>query len=269
MIPYYEANGITIYHGDCLEVMPTLAPQSVDAIICDPPYGTTACKWDSVIPFEPMWAGIKRVLKPRGACVLFGSQPFTSALVMSNVKMFKYTWVWDKVNLFTNQMNAARQPMRQHEDICIFAVDTITYNPQYRQGRPYKTQRSGTIGVYSISPIDGVNATGMMHPGTVLQIPGRNPKEQGLHPTQKPLALMEYLVKTYTNEGDRILDFTSGSGTTLRAAKNLKRRAVGIEQLAHYCDGTVKRLEPAFEAALIDNGATLDDLPMFATQELE
>ena len=201
----------------------------MDAILTDLPYGTTACSWDTVIPFVPMWAVVKRVLKPRGVFVTTAGQPFTSALVMSNLKWFQYCWVWDKVNMFTNQMNADKQPMRQHEDIAVFSVNGHTYNAQMQQGKPYKVKRSGRIDVFAISPRDGENATGMMHPGTVIQIPARNPKEQGLHPTQKPVALYAYLVRTYTNEGDTVLDFCFGSCTTGVACIQTGRRFIGVE----------------------------------------
>jgi site-specific DNA-methyltransferase (adenine-specific) len=224
----------TLHHGDCLEITPTLEAGSVDAIICDPPYGTTACSWDSVIPFAPMWAEIKRLLKPRGACVLFGTEPFSSLLRVSNLAWYRYDWVWDKVNMFTNQMNAHLMPMKQHELISVFSALPVRYRPQKRVGNPYKTTRSGKISVFAVSPRDGENTDGMMYPGSVLSIPARNPKEQGLHPTQKPLALLEYLVKTYTDEGETVLDFTMGSGTTGHACMNLRRRFIGIEQDAAY-----------------------------------
>ena len=240
-----SGEGWTLYNADCLDVLPTLEAGSIDAVITDPPYGTTACKWDSVIPFEPMWAGIKHVIKRNAAVVLFGSQPFTSALVMSNPKWFRYEWVWDKVNLFTNQMNAKRRPMRQHENVTVFYTDQPIYNPQWRQGKPYKTQRKGLIEVFTVTRRNGENLTGQMHPGTVLAFPGRLPDEQGLHPTQKPVALLEYLIRTYTNEGDTVLDFTMGSGTTGVACLNTGRRFIGIELDPGYFEIARQRLEAA------------------------
>jgi site-specific DNA-methyltransferase (adenine-specific) len=234
-----------LIHGDCLEVLPTLEAGSVDAVITDPPYGTTACKWDSVIPFDPMWAGIKHVIKRNAAVVLFGSQPFTSALVMSNPKWFKYEWIWDKVNLFTNQMNAKQRPMRQHENAAVFYQEVPTYNPQWRQGKPYKTQRKGLIEVFTVTRRNGENLTGLMYPGTVLSVPGRLPNEQGLHPTQKPVALLEYLIRTYTNEGETVLDFTMGSGSTGVACLNTGRRFIGIEKDAAYFAIAEQRLAQA------------------------
>jgi site-specific DNA-methyltransferase (adenine-specific) len=270
-VPFYHSDAITLYHGNCLEVMPGLAAQSFDAIITDVPYGTTACAWDSPIPFVPMWACLKRLARPRAAVVLFGSQPFTSALVMSNPGMFKYSWVWHKSQA-TGHLDANRRPMKEHEDIAVFCEGSNIYNPQITRKkieniRPFTSRAAKTQQVYGAFDPDTPRTIplDMTYPRSVLKL--NNVLESGrLHPTQKPLALMEYLIRTYTNEGDTVLDFTSGSGTTLRAAKNLKRRAVGIERELHYCEVTVKRLEPAFEEALIDNGAALDDLPMFAQE---
>ncbi len=261
--PFYQSDAITLYHGDCLDVMPALAARSFDAIITDIPYGTTACAWDSPIPFAPMWECLKRLAKPRAAIVLFGSQPFTSALVMSNVEMFGYEIIWDK-KLSTGYLDAKRKPLKRHENIVLFYEGRAIYNPVMRKG---VMRTKG--GMNRLSPVYGkYESTSSIndnyYPTSILEV--ANTEREGLHPTQKPLALMEYLIRTYTNEGDTLLDFTSGSGTTLRAAKNLKRRCVGIEQDVRYCEVTVKRLEPAFEEALVDNGASLEDLPMFALE---
>lgn len=255
MTPYYADKLTTLYHGDCLEVMDELAPASFDAVICDPPYGTTACAWDSVIPFAPMWAAIKRLIRPRAPVVLFGSQPFTSALVMSNPRWFKYAWVWEK-NVPSGFLNANKQPMRWYEDIVVFYRSQPTYNPQRRNGAGYRVMvnsvKSQNYGAQRdiLSVNDGME----YYPRDILQFDNENGGGK-LHPTQKPLALLEYLVKTYTDDGGRVLDFTCGSGTTLRACKNLGRFCVGIERERHYCDVTVKRLAPAFEDALPTSGA--------------
>jgi site-specific DNA-methyltransferase (adenine-specific) len=224
-----------LFHGDCLEILPTLPARSVDAVICDPPYGTTACAWDSVIPLEPMWAAIRHVLKSCGAVVLFGSQPFTSALVMSNPKFFKYCWVWDK-KLTVNFLNAHKQPLRQTEDIVVFYKEQCTYNPQLEtrglprnKGGYNKPNGSENYGIYH--NVDSFN--NIYHPTNLIKI--SNAQQVGkLHPTQKPVALMEYLIRTYTNEGDVVLDFTMGSGTTGVAAMNTGRRFVGVEMDAGY-----------------------------------
>lgn len=272
MTPYYDHGGITIYHGDCLTIMPELAAQSFDATITDVPYGTTACAWDSPIPFVPMWKQLKRLGKPRAAHVLFGSQPFTSALIASNFEMFKYELIWEKSRP-VNFVNAAIRPLGAHENILVFCDDQPTYNPQLWEPHPLFVERRKSFDKlisngnnYGGKPRPRHKDDGTRQPLSV--IPVSSEWSPGMHSTRKPLALMEYLIRTYTNEGDLILDFTCGSGTTLRAAKNLKRRAVGIEQLEHYCEVAVKRLEPAFEAALVDDGASLDDLPLFALEAL-
>jgi site-specific DNA-methyltransferase (adenine-specific) len=264
MQPYYENNkGIVLYHGDCLDVMPQLDACSFDAIITDVPYGTTACAWDSPIPFAPMWACLRRLVKKHAAIVLFGSQPFTSALVMSNPKWFKYSLVWEKTNAVDFALANIR-PRKLHEDISVFSEAGHTYNPQMIKGEPYIDKpRQRTNAIHnSVMPNLGITNEGTRYPPSVIRY--SNPNNGTVHPTQKPLLLMEYLIRTYTNEGDRVLDFTSGSGTTLRACKNLGRRCVGIERELPYCEATVKRLAPAFEEAIVDNGATLEDLPLFA-----
>jgi site-specific DNA-methyltransferase (adenine-specific) len=239
-----------LHHGDCLDILPTLAPGSVDAVICDPPYGTTACKWDSVIPFAPMWEQIRRVLKPRGACVLFGSQPFTSALVMSNVAMFKYEWVWLK-HQPTNFLNCNKQPMRQHESIVVFAYGSHNYYPQKQQragagikmiGKAYNEHGpSDNYGTYAKG---ATTRAELRYPSSFQWF---HSSRRGLrHSTQKPLALLEYLVKTYTNAGDTVLDFTFGSGTTGAACGNLGRRFVGIERDAEYFNAASERIATAY-----------------------
>jgi len=220
--------------GDCLERMKEIDDGSVDAVIADPPYGTTACKWDSVIPLEPMWAQLKRVIKPNGAIVLFGSQPFTSVLVVSNIKMFKYCWVWDK-HIPRGFQVAKYRPMNRHEDVCIFGNGKIKYNPQMiERDKPVtvknysKKQKvsSNDIGKYN----DESKSFTYTHrnPDTIIE--GCWEANAGkVHPTQKPVALMEYLIRTYTNEGETVLDFTMGSGTTGVACVKTKRDFIGIE----------------------------------------
>ena len=234
--------------GDCLEVMKGIPDGSVDAIITDPPYGTTACKWDSVIPFEPMWKQLKRIIKPNGAIVLFGSEPFSSALRMSNIKNYKYDWVWDKVSK-TNGMNAKYQPLRQTELISVF-YKKCRYYPIMKEGKQWsrggvskidKTtkyyQQKGDI----ILGKNKSDETNIKYPSNLIRFSNAD-KADRTHPTQKPVALMEYLIKTYTTEGEIILDFTCGSGTTLLSCKKLNRRYVGIEKEKKYCDIAEKRL---------------------------
>jgi site-specific DNA-methyltransferase (adenine-specific) len=251
----------TLHHGDCLDILPMLEAQSIDAVIADIPSGRTACAWDSVIPFEPMWSGIKRVLKPRGACVLMGcTQPFTSALVMSNPAMFKYDWVWEK-NKPTGALNVAVQPMKSHESICVFSNGTHVYNPQKirRTSEEYKAcmrtnttvygKQSGIYGEHNRNNVrvrPSADEQWYKHPHTVLRFARDEQRDGTLHPTQKPLALLEYLVKTYTNEGDVILDFTFGSGTAGAACGNLGRRFIGIEKDAEYFRLGSERIATAY-----------------------
>ncbi|MBK9418806.1 MAG: site-specific DNA-methyltransferase [Flavobacteriales bacterium] len=213
--------------GDCLELMAHLPDGSVDMVLTDPPYGTTACKWDSVIPFEPMWAQLKRVTKRNAAIVMTASQPFTSALVMSNTSMFCYEWVWVKSTI-TGVLNAKRMPVRKHEQVIVFSdkKSTGTYNAQGLTPKGSMTRQGGNSDNYGNRNSKEYLQEWTNWPRDVVEI-----KSEGktVHPTQKPVALMEYLIKTYTNEGDTVLDFTMGSGTTGVACKNTGRNFIGIE----------------------------------------
>lgn len=239
---------IKLMQGDCLEVMKQIPDGSVDMVLTDPPYGTTACKWDSVIPFEPMWEQLKRVTKKNGAIVMTACQPFTSALVMSNPNWFKYDWIWRKPK-GTGHLNAKKMPMRDKEDIVVFYALQCTYNPQFSEGTPYKnkagdpdksTSMTDSYGKYTNFRNDN---EGRRYPKQVLEFPV---VERGtVHPTQKPVALMEYLIKTYTNEGETVLDFTMGSGTTGVAAKNLNRNFIGIELDEIYFNIAKERIDAA------------------------
>lgn len=248
--------------GDCLEVMPTLAAGSVDAIITDIPYGTTACSWDSVIPFEPMWAVIRHVLKPRGVFVTTASQPFTSALVMSNPKWFKYTWYWEKPR-GANFTSTKWQPLKVIEDICIFSAAAVTYtkdgggidfNPQSeplespRRRAFSKTDKrdGGTIFLHN-AKLKGVAEYIKNHPRNLLYV--SQDADGRIHPTQKPVALYEYLIRTYTNAGELVLDMCAGSGTTGVAAVNTGRRVICIEQREDYADIARARIAKAAEQA--------------------
>lgn len=216
--------------GDCLERMKELESGSIDMVLADPPYGTTACKWDSVIPFEPMWKQLKRITKKNGAIVMTASQPFTSALVMSNPAMFKYCWVWDK-RVASNSQLAKNQPLKIHEDVCVFANGKLAYNPQglvdceIIRSNANRSKGVGHVGSERKRETFVQKKTG--YPKSIQNFKPNNINK--LHPTQKPVALMEYLIKTYTNEGETVLDFTMGSGTTGVAAKNLNRKFIGIE----------------------------------------
>lgn len=226
-------DSITLMLGDTLEKMREIPDGSVDMILCDLPYGTTACKWDTVIPFEPLWAAYRRVTKKNAAIVLTASQPFTSALVMSNVKEFKYDWAWRKPK-GTGHLNAKKMPMRDKEDIVVFYQEQCTYNPQITEGTPFgkKTglrQQNGTTGKHGETR--SMNS-GTRQPKQVLQF--NSVGRGGTHPTQKPVALMEYLIRTYTNPGELVLDNTMGSGTTGVACVNTERRFIGIERDEKY-----------------------------------
>jgi site-specific DNA-methyltransferase (adenine-specific) len=232
--------GLNLYNGECLEVMDFLISQNivVDAIITDPPYGTTACKWDSVIPFEAMWERLNKIIKPNGAIVLFGSEPFSSALRMSNIKHYKYDWIWNKPRGSGFQI-IKYKPLNSFENICIFAKSgtVSTYNPQMRErDKPRVSKNNGSTRQMLVSngrSYQGQEALTKKYPITSLFFSNENNKEKK-HPTQKPLALMEYLIKTYTHEGETVLDFTMGSGTTAIACLNTKRNFIGIEKDDHY-----------------------------------
>jgi site-specific DNA-methyltransferase (adenine-specific) len=237
---------IELIQGDCLEKMKDIPDKSIDMILCDLPYGTTACKWDTVIPLEPLWEQYKRVIKPHGAIVLTASQPFTSALVMSNVKMFKYEWCWRKSRV-TGVLNAKRQPLRCKEDILVFSSGSPVYYPQGLQRCNKQTgtgvSKSGKQGECTgkITQTDSgtYTQTTTGYPRNVLEIPS---EAKTVHPTQKPVALFEYLIKTYTNEGDLVLDNCMGSGTTGVACKNLNRNFIGIELDPEYFKIAEKRI---------------------------
>lgn len=230
-----------IYYGDCLEVMKNIPDKSIDMILADLPYGTTACKWDTIIPFEPLWEHYKRIIKDNGAIVLTASQPFTSALVMSNVKMFKYEWIWEKA-IGGNPLLCKKQPLKVHENVLIFYKKMPTYNPQMTVGKirnkkisPFNDKPDELWGgsTTSIKKIDNIN--NVYYPKSYQYFSNADQKSK-LHPTQKPVALFEYLIKTYTNEGDLVLDNTAGSGTTGVACKNTNRNFILIEQDEKYCE---------------------------------
>ena len=222
---------IELIQGDCLEVMDELIEKGVvvDAIITDIPYGTTACKWDLVIPFDKMWERLKKLIKPNGAIVLFGNEPFSSALRMSNIKNYKYDWVWEKSRV-TGVLNAKKQPLRHLENISVFYKKQCLYNPQGVESCNKETSTGntgkGNSDNYGSVRVGKYTQTQTGYPKQRLFFPSVGKTK---HPTQKPVALMEYLIKTYTNEGETVLDFTMGSGTTGVACKNLNRSFIGIE----------------------------------------
>jgi site-specific DNA-methyltransferase (adenine-specific) len=225
---------IKLMFGDCLERMKELDSGSIDMILTDPPYGTTACKWDSIIPLAPMWEQLKRIIKPNGAIAMTASQPFTSVLTCSNLKWYKESLSWNK-DLPTGHLNANRMHMRKHEDIIVFCEKRPTYNPQKWTSKPMNSStRKGDGDCYGSTKPKKYGGSTNRFPVSVININTVNNNSGKLHPTQKPVALMEYLIKTYTNGGETVLDFTMGSGTTGVAAVNTRRKFVGIEMDAGY-----------------------------------
>jgi len=246
-----------LINDDCLRVLPTLADKSVDLILTDPPYGTSACKWDSVIPFDKMWVQLQRLIKENKPIILFGSEPFSSYLRTSNIKWFKYDWIWEKQR-GSNFLNYKYQPSKNYEIISVFSNGATSfvknnsncpYNPQMIEGIPYemKQGKGGDAVVREGSRI-GKNIitknNGTRYPNAIQKF---NSDKEKLHPTQKPVALLEYLIKTYTNENDTVLDFTMGSGSTGVAAKNLNREFIGVELDEKYFNIASERINNEME----------------------
>lgn len=245
-----KTDNYEIYKGDCLEVMDKLIKQGikVDMILTDPPYGTTACKWDSVIPFDEMWERLNKLIKPDGAIVLFGSEPFSSQLRVSNIKNFKYDWIWEKEQGVGFQLVKYR-PLIKHENISVFCKKTPLYNPQMiKLDNPKIVKRkSGSNGRSETSPLkysdERTSVYEHRYPVNILKYN----RDRGLHPTQKPVSLLMYLVRTYTNENEVVLDFTMGSGSTGVACLNTNRKFIGIELDDKYFEISKSRLNEAME----------------------
>lgn len=237
-----DVSGSALFNADCMDILPLIPDKSVQLILADLPYGTTKCAWDSIIPFEELWKQYKRIIKPNGAIVLFCSQPFTSALIMSNPNDFKYCWTWDKVKP-NGHLVAKIRPMQRTEDIAVFGLGKIKYNPQMtKRDKPKKSKE------YSRTEIMGGEQTNFdertlneKYPQSVLEFSNASQVNK-LHPTQKPLELMKYLIKTYSNENDMVLDNTMGVGTTCLGAKELNRSFIGIEKEVKYYDLAVARV---------------------------
>ena len=233
---------VDLYEGDCLNILPKLADNSVEMLMVDLTYGTTACKWDSVIPLDQLWKQYNRICKKNAAMVFTAAQPFTTILASSNIENFKYEWIWEKPQ-GTNPMNAKVMPLKSHENILVFYRKKPTYNPQMWYSTPYSGFSSN---VSKIGEVYGSqqskhrdNPEGSRYPKTILKYK----QEKGLHPTQKPVGLMEYLIKTYTNEDEIVLDNTMGSGTTGVACMNTNRKFIGIESDKKYFDIAKQRIE--------------------------
>lgn len=241
-------NDIELLHGDCLELMKNIPDGSVDMILCDLPYGTTACKWDVVIPFEPLWEQYKRIIKDNSAIVLFGSEPFSTLLRYSNLKMFRYDWIWEKEQ-GANFMLCKYQPYKVHEIISVFSKSKHIYHPQMTEGKPYISGK-GTSGdiTGNVAKIQTKN-NGTRYPRSIQRF--NTEKSKGsFHPTQKPVALLEYLIKTYTNDGDVVLDNCMGSGSTGVACVNTGRKFIGIEINKDYYETAVQRIKSNVQIAI-------------------
>ena len=239
-IKIIDKENIKLINGDCLIEMKNIENKSVDLILCDLPYGVTKNKWDTVIPFDQLWNEYNRIIKDNGAIILFGSQPFTTMLISSNMKYFRYCLVWEK-NKFSDFLNAKRKPMKTNEDICIFYKKQPTYNIQYWYSTPYErhnTQEAVDKQTnYGKHKQNKVKSDGERLPTTVLKF---NRVERPLHPTQKPVDLLQWLIRSYTNEGDLILDNCMGIGSTGKAAKNENRKFIGIELDNTYFEKSLK-----------------------------
>ena len=235
---------INLYNGDCLELMKSISDKSVDMILCDLPYGTTACKWDTVIPFEPLWEQYNRIIKDNGAICLFGSEPFSSKLRISNLRMYKYDWIWKKTKA-QGFLNSKKMPLKDYENICVFYKRLPIYNPQgiiygnFQNDRKSKYIKGEDI--YGKEKEFGISHMSNF-PKQIIEF--SNPSGKGqLHPTQKPVALLEYIIKTYTNEGETVLDNCMGSGSTGVACKNLNRNFIGIELDEKYFNIAKERID--------------------------
>ena len=234
---------IELWQGDCLELMKDIPDKSVDMILCDLPYGTTRNKWDVVIPLDVLWERYERIIKDNGAIVLTAQTPFDKVLGASNLKMLRYEWIWDK-KLGTGHLNAKKMPLKQHENILVFYKKLPTYNPQFKKGEPYNKgyalRESKNWGKQKATL--GINKTGKRYPTTILEFTNASQKGK-VHPTQKPVPLFKYLIKTYTNDGELVLDNCMGSGTTGVACKNLNRKFIGIELDENYFNLAKERIE--------------------------
>ena len=244
---------MNLYCGDCLDILPTLADNSVDMVLVDLPYGTTACKWDSIIPLDKLWEQYNRICKEDGAMVFTAAQPFTTVLAASNLNNFRYEWIWEKPQ-GTNPMNAKVMPLKSHENILVFYRKKPVYNPQMWYSTPYSGFSSDTS---KIGEVYGKaqskhrdNPDGSRYPKTVLKFK----QEKGFHPTQKPVDLMEYLIKTYTNSGNVVLDNTMGSGSTGVAAIRCGRKFIGIEMDSNYYEIAKERIESAVPVDEVSQG---------------
>jgi DNA modification methylase len=235
-----------IYNEDCLIGMKRIPDKAIDMILCDLPYGTTACKWDVIIPFEPLWEQYNRVIKNNGAIVLFGSEPFSSALRMSNIKNYRYDWIWDKKQS-GNPFLAKKQPLKTFEIISVFSKKSHNYNPQMRDGKMRTKGGAKKSDLFNVNPNYKVKNDKYYPIAILTDFSNAGSRGKTVHPTQKPVTLLEYLIRTYTNEGELVLDNCMGSGSTAIACINTNRNYIGFELDKHYCDIANERIQRAMQ----------------------
>jgi site-specific DNA-methyltransferase (adenine-specific) len=246
-------NKLELHHADCFDIFPSIADKSIDAIICDLPYGTTACKWDIVLPFDKLWDSYERIIKPNGAIILFGKNPFTAKLILSNEKLFRYELIWEKTRA-GNNMQVCKQPSAIHENILIFYKQQPTYNDiKFKVDEKYIDKRKSiNNSFYNNGHYSGIMKRkaddGFRHPQSVL--PFNSVWEKNMHPTEKPIELLDWLIKSYTNENDMVLDNTMGSGTTGVACINTNRQFIGIEKEKQYFDKAVHKMQKQLQHKL-------------------
>jgi len=246
-------NKLELHHADCFDILPSIADKSIDAIICDLPYGTTACKWDIVLPFDKLWDSYERIIKPNGVIILFGKNPFTAKLILSNEKLFRYELIWEKTRA-GNNMQVCKQPSAIHENILIFYKQQPTYNDiKFKVDEKYIDKRKSiNNSFYNNGHYSGIMKRkaddGFRHPQSVL--PFNSVWEKNMHPTEKPIELLDWLIKSYTNENDMVLDNTMGSGTTGVACINTNRQFIGIEKEKQYFDKAVHKMQKQLQHKL-------------------
>ena len=239
---------IQLIHGDCLVEMKTIPDKSIDMILCDLPYGTTACKWDVIIPFDKLWEEYERIIKPKGNIILFGTGLFAFKLALSNEKLYRYELVWKKSKC-GSPLTAKYMPLKKHELILVFGESASKYNPQMTKGTPYNRKYTPNKTNNMEFGIKGVQTDnkGTRHPITVLEFPQKWRRQDQVHPTQKPVELLEWLIRSYSDEGDTVLDNTMGSGSTMVACANTNRKGIGIEKNEKYFEISKNRVEKALE----------------------
>lgn len=235
---------VSLYDGDCIKIMKDIKEKSIDMILCDLPYGVTQCEWDVKLPFEPLWKQYKRIIKDNGAIVLFSQQPFTAELIMSNKSMFRYEWIYEKTNC-TGFLNANRMPLKKHENICVFYKRLPKYNPQFTTGKPYYRSEHSISSVYRDYKMRATLNSGSRYPTDVIKFNNANGLNKKFHQTEKPIDLLEYLIQTYTDKGETVLDNCMGAGSCGIACVHTNRNFIGIELDNDFFDIAKHRIEKA------------------------